>query len=275
MIENNDLWADFGNWGISDFSNPWNESGDLIFGNPAADARDWEHQDTGFTCGVVSEQMILRQFGINASEAELVFISAKNGWLSESGMSPLDVGNLLESYGISTHTNMGGGVEALVNELSHGRKVIAAVDSGELWGQDYFFADWINPNGADHALVITGVDLSNPNEPKVVVNDPGEPNGAGREYPMDQFLDAWQDSGQYYVATDVAPPDLASHAVFGKGFDAENQFYLDPGFWFQVIAAVTAGYTVVEHIISGSEAANTNLWSDLTDQARDHLFISI
>lgn len=55
-------------------------------------------------------------------------------------MSPHDIGNLLESYGIETHANMGGGVEALVHELSHGRKVIAGVDSGELWGDDFFFS---------------------------------------------------------------------------------------------------------------------------------------
>ena len=57
------------------------------------------------------------------------------------------------------------GVEALIAELARGHKVIAAVDSGELWGTDLPFEDWLRPGGADHALVVTGGDVSDLSHP--------------------------------------------------------------------------------------------------------------
>jgi hypothetical protein len=266
-------WTDFG-WDQQDFQSPWNDSGELTFGdlNPGD---VWEMQDTPFTCAVVSQQMILRDFGFDVSESQLVYHATVNGWLTEDGTSIQDMGRLLEAHGVPTHENFSGDLESLVYELSQGHKVIAAVDSGELWGTDFPFADFFEPGGGDHAIVISGVNLSDPDNPRVVINDPGEPNGAGREYPLDEFLDAWQDSGNAYVATDSAPPDLASHPILGSHFDPQNEFYLDPGFWTSLIAAVTASYAVWEHIGEGAEAASTSIWEDLSGADRDELFQTI
>lgn len=273
MFDNLTEWTDFG-WNQEDFQSPWDDSGDLIFGdvNPGG---TWELQDTPFTCAVVSQQMILREFGMDVSESELVYNATANGWLTEGGTSIYDMGNLLEAHGVPTHTNFIGDLDSLVWELSHGHKVIAAVDSGELWGTDFPFSDFFDPSGADHAIVVSGVNLSDPENPMVVINDPGHPDGAGREYPLHDFLDAWEDSGRSYVATDSAPPDLASHPILGANFDGENEFYLNPGFWIQVITAVTAGFAVWEHIESGAEAASTSVWEDLSDIVRDELFQTI
>jgi hypothetical protein len=58
-----------------------------------------------------------------------------------------------------------------------------------------------------------------------VVNDPGDPHGAGKEYPLDQFADAWKDSNCFYTATDIAPPHLEQHPALGAGFNAAEGHY--------------------------------------------------
>lgn len=221
----------------------WNR----VHGSPREDALNYIGQTTDFTCAIVSQQMILKSFGIDISEARLVYDATANGWLSTHGTPLCDVGRLLEHYGIDTHSHHGGGVESLISELAHGHKIIAAVDSGELWGADWFFEDWIQPEGADHALLVTGIDLSDPSHPRVFVNDPGEPGGAGHSYPLEKFLEAWNDSGRYFVATNDAPPNLTKHPIFGPGFNENSGLYLDNKFWFD-LAANVAGVLAAEAV---------------------------
>jgi hypothetical protein len=194
-------------------------AGQPIIGDTAATSwDDWIPQTTDYTCAVVSQQMILEQFGFNTTEQELMFIGFENGWLTEGGTSLSDMGKLLEYHGIGTHEGVGGGVDSLINELRHGRKVIVGLDSGELWNQDSIWQDLIGPDGADHAVVVTGLDFRDSQNPLVYINDPGDPDGAARPYPLDKFADAWNDSNCHYVATDMAPEDLASNPIFGANF---------------------------------------------------------
>jgi hypothetical protein len=239
---------DFGDGGflpgidLTSTFDPWH-SGDMqvdVIGDPSA-APDWIGQTTDFTCAVVSQQMILQQFGIDVSEAELVFDSVTNGWITDQGTSMEDAGALLEHYGIPTHVGYGGGIESLLNELAQGHKVIVGVDSGEMWGTDAPFSDWFNPEGADHAIVISGIDVADPQNIKVIVNDPGSPDGAGRIYPLDEFMEAWNDSGQYYVATDIAPKGLTGDATFAANFDADTGWYMDQDFWAQILEGIFEG----------------------------------
>jgi hypothetical protein len=219
------------------------------FSGPSLDGSEsWRQQTTDFTCAVVSQQMILVQFGIELSEAQLVYEATSAGFLSSAGTMPEDMGRLLESHGVSTHQSFG--LENLINDLAAGHKVIVAVDSGELWGEDWFIEDY----RADHALVVNGLDLSDPNNPQAVLNDPGHPNGAGVRVPLNQFLDAWSDSGQFYVATDEAPPDLANDAVLGSGYSRESGMYMDRSYWERFAEA--------RGVLLGQLDKNINLVSD-------------
>lgn len=269
---------------LSDWAHP-GESGTAI-GSPEDDAAFWTHQTTDFTCAVVSQQMILRQFGIDVSEAQLVYDATVNGWLTDGGTSPADVGQLLDFYGVPTHTAVGAGVDGLIGELSLGHKVVIGVDAGELWHQDLPFEDWFCGERADHAVVLTGLDLSDRAQPKVFINDPGDPGGAGKSYPLDQFLDAWADSGQFYVATDHAPPELAAHPIFGGHFDADNGMYMDQAFWdawkealrgrigevadrfMETVSFVEAGAAAVVR-------ATLDAWENMDDAARNSLFTTV
>lgn len=228
-------------WDAGMSFNPWDSTEETIVGNPQADADDWHPQETDFTCAVVAQQTILNQFGIDVTESQLVYDATINGWLTDSGTNPADFANLLEYYGIGTHENMNASISDVMAELAQGRKVMVAVDSGEMWGTDGLFSDFTDRGmGADHAIVITGVDVSDPDNPLVYVNDSGAPDGAGKAYPMAQFVDAWEDSGCHYVATNDAPDNILS-SPYGGNFNPGTGIYLTMDFWGAIAGCVYEG----------------------------------
>lgn len=271
------------NWSTHDTFSPWGHDGQLIFGTPKIDSHGHVHQTTGFTCAVVSQQMILKQFGVNVSEAELVYEATSNGWLNHHGTSPENAGKLLELHGVKTHVHYGADPRWLAAELAKGHKIIVSVDSGELYGKDWFFEDLFYPNGADHALVVTGLDLSDPSHPKVLVNDPGDPYGAGKPYPLERFLDAWSDSNGMYIATDQAPPDLVSHPVWGANFNPTSGIYLDSAFWEKIVIDLVgiAGGLMIRTLLDYFEPPTSSFGKDirnlesLNDLGRNQLFINL
>lgn len=153
------------------------------------------------TCAIKSQQLILQDYGIYLSEDQLVNESIAHGWYTGNGTSPDNVGNLLELHGIHCNHYEGANIFNLTNELAQGHKIIVGVDSGELWDNDIldkFFED----NKADHALIVSGIDTSDPNNVKVILTDPGT-GDLLKEYPMDKFVDAWQDSNCYMITTET------------------------------------------------------------------------
>ena len=167
------------------------------------------------TCAIKSQQLILQDFGINVTEDELVQWSAEHG-LYNGGTRMSDVGILLQEGGIPVSGKVNGTVFDLVSELSQGHKVIVGVDSGELWDQGWkeSIKEWWDDLrhgdvGGDHALIVAGVDNTDPNNPQVLLTDPGTGDLCKR-YPLDQFMDAWRDSSCFMVSTDIAPAEFAS-----------------------------------------------------------------
>ena len=45
---------------------------------------------------------------------------------------------------------------------------------------------------ADHAVEVIGFDYSDPNNPMVILNDSGTPDGCGELVPLDVFVNAWE-----------------------------------------------------------------------------------
>lgn len=123
----------------------------------------------------------------------------------------------------------GQGIDQMVTELSKGHKLIVGVDSTDLWqGDSVVFRglhDLFTGGPADHAIVVQGLRQDDDGSWHVIVNDPGSPDGAGHEYPLDQFTDAWEGSNCHFVATDVPPHGLASDPIFGNGFDEYTDTY--------------------------------------------------
>ena len=176
----------------------------------------WDAQDLSYNCSVAVQNCILQYFGIEVSEAELTELAMENEWLTEGGAHISDVGRLLEYYGVETHSNVNATLEDLMSELSQGHAVIIPVDSGELWANTFFEELWELMEDIlgmpDHVMWVTGVDMTDPDNPQVIVNDTGHPEGAGQRYPLSEFMDAWEDANFTYIATNEAPPDYEMYA---------------------------------------------------------------
>ncbi len=173
------------------------------------------------SCAVAAEASIIRQFGIDLNEGEAAYISAQNGWYQPGGgTSPEVIGNLMDLYNIDNHSVAHASISDLAQELSQGHGVIVGVRSDQLWDQGAGFElknflckafgfDSSDYLPADHAIVVTGIDLSDPDNPMVLINDSGVPNGGAQAYPLDRFMDAWENSDFYYTATNSALPSMA------------------------------------------------------------------
>ena len=220
----------------------WGESGENI--------KDFDNilQPDDHSCALRAQQIILRDYGIDIPFEDLEQIAKNAGYYSDSGTYQHDMGKVLEMAGVGMHQIEGGTVYDLTNELAQGHRIIVSVDSDELWYNDRFadkITNWINDRfgtqAGNHALIVAGVEVNpdNPNDVKVVLTD----SGAGDlrvEYPLDQFIDAWQDSNCFMVATDTAAPyqydahtgmEVPSNFVVEQHFNqfvADHSYQLNP-----------------------------------------------
>ena len=195
-------------------------------------------------CAIRSQQIILRDYGIDVSIDELKQYAINNGWYDsgENGGTPLGyIGCLLESCNVHCRQDSGCTVYDLVNELSQGHRVIVAVDANELWADrendtwkqtKEWFTDVFKGETPNHALVVAGVEV-NPNDPedvKVILTDPG--TGDLRiEYELDDFMDAWEDSNCFMTTTTEPAPlqydsinnrEIPSNFAMEKFIDANS-----------------------------------------------------
>jgi hypothetical protein len=177
-------------------------------------------QTTSFTCALVSQKMILDQFGVTdprtgqpVSESLLVFEATSNGWLTEHGTTLENMTNLLELHGIPCHHGHDWG--HLVHDLAQGHQVAIAVNSDELWHDSPWsnFLHQMMPGHPDHAVVLKGLKVDAHGHVSVVINDPGRPDGAGVEYSLDQFQAALGSGSFHYIASDIAPEGWHAEAA--------------------------------------------------------------
>lgn len=173
------------------------------FGNPPDLDPSEVYQYHPDTCAIRSQELILKDFGIDISQEDLIQQAIDHGWYEPGqGTSPLDVGKLLELNGVPVNQYENGNIFSLVNELAQGHKVIVGVDSDELW---YGESDWVD-NAANHALLVSNIDTTDPNNITVTLTDPGTGDVA-KVYSFEEFELAWKDSNCFICATqDPAPP---------------------------------------------------------------------
>lgn len=177
------------------------------------------YQGNEGVCAIRSQQIILRDYGIDISLDELKQYATENGWYDpspEGGTPTWAIGNLLLSCNVPCQQSVDNTVYDLINELAQGHRVIVGVDANELWadrnhdtmaGVKEWFKDFFEGETPNHALVVAGVDVNpnNPDDVKVILTDPG--TGDLRiEYKLDDFMDAWKDSQCFMVSTDIPAP---------------------------------------------------------------------
>ena len=124
--------------------------------------------DQGYsdTCAVRSQQLVLNDFGIPVTQADLMKEATQYGWYAQGEGTPLEfVGNLLENHGVAVNRFENANIYNLTNELAQGHKVIIGVDANELWHNGFVqdAKDLITGESANHALIVAGIDTSDPN----------------------------------------------------------------------------------------------------------------
>ena len=224
-------------------ANLYDDASPDILGVPNAQADFWEMQEFPDNCEPTAESFIIRQFGFdNISTNDFAYISQANGWYVPGGGTSLEyMGNLMDACGIGNHTIPNASLEDLVNEIMQGHGVLVGVRADQLWDQGPLqeLFNWAakefgfdNPVDApaNHALCVTGFDVSDPDNRMVIVNDPGSHDGQGHAYPLDRFMDAWANSNFHLTATDNPVPAFTTQAIR----DSVSQYMADNGIQMSV-----------------------------------------
>lgn len=123
---------------------------------------------------------------------------------------------MFDAFNVESHTGYASNFATILEELGEGNKIVAYVDGKELWQSplvDFISgSEWI-PFQAErsiqnHALWITGVEIDG-DEAFILVNDSGDPSGRNKRYPLEKFLDSFEDAEFIYQATGRTAPDNA------------------------------------------------------------------
>ncbi|WP_455136589.1 C39 family peptidase [Thermophilibacter sp.] len=171
---------------------------DKVVGNPAADADDWEYQEASGPCAIYAQVMAYENMTGQDVDINEVIAKAEEMGIYEpgSGTSMEDMDEVLKMLGAQTEEGTGGTLDDLRECLENGGRIVVGVDGDEIWSGDND-NDYI-PNNPNHAIEVTGIDYSG-EEPMVIVNDSGTPDGHAIQVPASDFMDAWEDSDYAYV----------------------------------------------------------------------------
>jgi len=183
-----------------DPDNPEIDPSDIV-GDPGADMELWEFQGNTGRCNLFSQKFIIEALtGEEIDMEEFARTAEENGWFTEEGGTPaLFMNKMLDYYGIENHMGIGGTMEDIEKCLEDGGKVMVAVDSGEIWTPNDVNEIYGPNNDADHVVQVIGIDRSDPEQTMDILNDSGDPDGCGEMVPLEQFTDAWEDSGCQYT----------------------------------------------------------------------------
>ena len=148
-------------------------------------------------CCLECEKYVLRKFGIEFDEQQLLHKAISNGWQKEKGTALHNIGRHLESNGLIATRQYNASIEDIAEALDNNESVIVAVDGGELTGNrvEEMMEDIIIGQIPDHTVVVLSVDARHHT---ITIFDPNSSNTEDT-YPFEQFMDAWDDSKNYLV----------------------------------------------------------------------------
>lgn len=171
---------------------------DQVVGSPNEDADAWEYQEVSGPCAIYAQVMAYENLTGQDVDIEAVIAQAEEQGFYDpgSGTSFEDMDEVLKMLGAQTEEGTGGTLDDLKECLEDGGRIVVGVDGGEIWCGDND-NDYI-PNFPNHAIEVIGIDYSG-EEPMVIINDSGIPDGHGIQVPASQFMDAWEDTGCAYV----------------------------------------------------------------------------
>lgn len=179
-----------------------NHIGSMV-GNPEEWGHYYSAQINEDTCAIVAQQGILKTFGIDISETDLKNYAENHGiYEPGNGTTMGDIGELMSDFGVENERFVNGSIDDLISELEKGNRIIAGVDSNEIWTPGHSLNPFNNflaelPD-AGHAVWITGIDKE---KGVVILNDPGSAHGQAMEVSISDFSNAWEDFDNFYCVT--------------------------------------------------------------------------
>ncbi|MEL6462130.1 MAG: C39 family peptidase [Cyanobacteria bacterium J06558_2] len=177
------------------------------WGNPQKDAVFWQQQEGSSSCAIVAQTNVYESItGHRISEEEACKIAQQNDWFDpDLGTHPSDIGKLLNEFGIPTEQKYDAQLEDIANALEKEDRVIVGLDANEIW---YPLRDAsgnpIEQTNAGHAVWITGIDTQADGSVKIILNDSGSPDGQMAVVDAVDFLNAWEDFGNFVVVADAS-----------------------------------------------------------------------
>lgn len=158
-----------------------------IIGEPFEDISNWHQQEMPNSCAVACQEFAIESLlDIDLDESQYREIAERHGYTDEGGTPFLFAGDVAKEFGLQSEFNESFTLEEAMEKIQNGEKIIAAIDNSMLYFPNDPFRPFLTPQ-VNHAVEITGFDTSDPNDIKVIINDPGYPNGAGNVYSWDYF----------------------------------------------------------------------------------------
>jgi hypothetical protein len=162
------------------------------------------------TCGLVSCEDVLRQFGVDVTEADVVKYAAENGLCAiddnpmlSGGTTVADQAKILSDFSVPAHPEFSSSMEDLAAHAENGQGIIIEVNAGILWDDPNAF----EMGQANHAIVVTGVarDPATGDIQGFFINDSGRgyAEDSGRFIDGQTLQEAWLKTGGSCVVTDV------------------------------------------------------------------------
>lgn len=162
-------------------------------------------------CALRCEAVILRGVGMDVDEAELLGEAVAAGWFLPGTGTPMrHLGRLLEARGLRVERYLHAHVGVLRQALGAGYQLLAAVDAGELAARGVL-ARWLErmedlvQRIPDHCVLVRGV-AEEAGKTMIHLVDPAG-TGQSRVVPLEDFLEAWDDSDFFLLAVRRAPAD--------------------------------------------------------------------
>ncbi|OBI93480.1 hypothetical protein [Mycobacterium sp. 1245805.9] len=203
---------------------PADAASEAVYGDPVAAGRYW-HQQQYDDCVLMSSADVIGQItGESPSEAAIIAkahsmpstvhggpIYTKPANLDDpnsgAGASVEDIPALLAHYRVAAVVidrddravnGIRSGLAGIKQALGGGHKVIVSVNAEIIWREPVDAKDKSGNPVSDHAVVVTGVDVS---RGIVHLNDSGIAEGRDEQVPMELFVKAWDTSDELMVVT--------------------------------------------------------------------------
>ncbi len=175
--------------------NPETADEDMVSGTPGDSMEHWEFQGPTGRCALYAQKFVIADLtGRDIDIEEMVQVAVDNGWFVDDpetgGTMALNTDKLLDYYGVEHEMVFDSDLGALEEALESGNGVIVSIDAHQVWSgkpNDIFSPD----TASDHMVQVIGIDRTDPDNPMVVLNDSGTPEGCGELVPLEVFDNAW------------------------------------------------------------------------------------